>query len=74
MNVEEYCGYDATGLAQLIRSRQVSAAEVQQAAREAILRADDRLNAVVGEPFEQPLAYSENGPFAGVPFVVKDLV
>lgn len=74
MNVEEYCDYDATGLAQLIRSRQVSAAEVQQAAREAILRADDRLNAVVGEPFEQPLAYSENGPFAGVPFVVKDLV
>ena len=74
MRVEEYCEHDAIGLAQLIRSRQVSAAEVQQAAREAILRVDDRLNAVVGGPFEQPLAYREDGPFAGVPFVVKDLV
>jgi amidase len=74
MKVDEYSEYDATGLAQLIRSRQVTAAEVQQAAREAILRVDDRLNAVVGEPFEQPLAYREDGPFAGVPFVVKDLL
>ncbi len=74
MNVEEYSEHDATGLAQLIRARQVTAAEVQRAAREAILRVDDRLNAIVGEPFEQPLAYREDGPFAGVPFVVKDLV
>ena len=36
MNLSEYVQYDATGLAQLITSKQVSAQQVQQMARQAI--------------------------------------
>src|SRR5689334_4496930 len=74
MQFSEYASYDATGLAQLITSGQVSAQEVQQTAREAILAVNPKLNALVGELFDEPLPYSPTGPFAGVPFVMKDLI
>jgi amidase len=73
MHFAEYSEYDAVGLAQLIKSGQVSAQEVQQIARQAILAANPALNALVGALFEEPLPASTTGPFAGVPFVVKDL-
>lgn len=72
MNFSEYSEYDAVGLADLIKSGQVSAQEVQQLARQAILAVNPTLNALV-ELFEEPLSSSVIGPFAGVPFVVKDL-
>lgn len=74
MHVSEYSEYDAVGLAHLIKSGQVSAQEVQQVARQAILAVNPTLNALVGEIFEESLPSSSTGPFAGVPFVVKDLV
>lgn len=74
MEVHEYAGYDATGLAALIRAGEVTAREVQKAAREAIEAVNPELNAMVGETFREPLAYSEGGPFFGVPFLIKDLV
>src|SRR5215218_10493221 len=33
-----------------------------------------RLNALAAPPFEQPVAGAADGPFAGVPFLIKDLV
>lgn len=72
MHISEYREYDAVGLAQLIKSGQVSAQEVQQCAREAILAVNPTLNALVGELFEEALPASTTGPFAGVPFVIKD--
>ncbi len=72
MHISEYREYDAVGLAQLIRSGQVSAQEVQQVAREAILAVNPALNALVGGLFEEALPASTTGPFAGVPFVIKD--
>ena len=74
MNLSDYSEYDAIGLAQLIRSGQVSAHEVQQVARQAIEAVNPALNALVGELFDESLPYAANGPFAGVPFAIKDLV
>ncbi|MFL5701323.1 MAG: amidase [Ktedonobacteraceae bacterium] len=74
MHFSEYIEYDAVGLAHLIKSGQVSAQEVQQLARQAILAVNPTLNALVGELFEESLPSSTTGPFAGVPFVIKDLV
>ncbi len=73
MHFSEYIEYDAVGLARLIKSGQVSAQEVQQLARQAILAVNPTLNALVGELFEESLPSSTTGPFAGVPFVIKDL-
>jgi amidase len=74
VNLSDYCALDATALADLIRSGRVSAAEVEAAARRAIDAVNPRLNATVGPLFERPLDADARGPFAGVPFLVKDLV
>jgi amidase len=74
MNLSDYIEYDAIGLAQLMSSGQVSAPEVQQVARQAIEAVNPALNALVGELFDEPLPSAANGPFAGVPFVIKDLI
>lgn len=73
MNREDYAGRDATALAALIRGGEVSAAEVQAAARLALAELGPKLNAVVDGPWEQSLAYDPSGRFAGVPFALKDL-
>ncbi len=70
MDVSDYAACDATALAELIAARQVSAAEVRQAALQAIEQVEPELNAVVSGPFED--ATAGEGPFAGVPFGVKD--
>ena len=74
MELSDYVKYDAVGLAQLITSGQVSAHEVQQVAREAIEAVNPELNALVGDLFETPLPYAASGRFAGIPFLIKDLV
>jgi amidase len=73
MKLSEYVEYDAVGLARLITSGQVSAREVQQVARQAMQSVNPELNALVGELFDEPLPYAADGPFAGVPFAIKDL-
>jgi amidase len=75
---DEIAGLDAVGQAQLVRSGQVSAAELTGWAIERIERLNPTLNAVIAPAFETALA-SANGvrgeaPLAGVPFLVKDLV
>ena len=73
MKVEEYVAYDATGLAQEIRAGNVSAREVMQAAQAAAESVNPEVNAII-EMFDQPLEYAAEGPFAGVPFLIKDIV
>ena len=73
MRASEYSEYDAVGLAHLIKSGQISAQEVQELARQALLAVNPTLNALVGGLFDEPLSASTAGPFAGVPFAVKDL-
>ncbi|SCX59505.1 amidase [Klenkia marina] len=74
MDITEYRDLDATALAGLIRTGQVSADEVADTARAAVTAVDGELNALVGELFDAPLAHAPDGPFGGVPFAVKDLI
>ncbi len=69
---------DATAQADLVRRRQASPAELVAAAIERIERVNPRLNAVITPLFEQARAAAAaaslaDGPFRGVPFLLKDL-
>lgn len=73
MTPEVYARLDATALAALIRSGEATATEVLAAARVRIAEVSPEVNAVVElyeEPVEDPDA---TGPFAGVPFLLKDI-
>lgn len=72
LELRDYCGQDAVGLASLIRTRQVSAAEVEDTARRAVAAVNDDLNALTRPLFEPAQGYQTDGPLAGVPFLVKD--
>jgi len=74
---DEFASLDAIGLAGLVRQKQVKAIELVEAAIERIERLNPSLNAVVTPMFEQAresaLGKLADGPFAGVPFLLKDL-
>ena len=78
MGFVEYASYDGLGLAALVRERKVSARELVDEALARIERVNPRINAVVRVMAEQARATAETsppaGPFAGVPFIVKDFV
>ena len=72
----EYDALDATGLAELVASGEVSAPELVEACIARIEARDGPLNAVVDRQFTQArraAADTPAGPFAGVPFLMKDL-
>ncbi|AXB41814.1 amidase [Amycolatopsis albispora] len=69
--MDDYPKYDAVGLAALVREGQATPAELLDAARAQLARVNPRLNAVVREV--EPPATPADGPFAGVPFLLKDL-
>ncbi len=68
---------DATDQAALVRSGELTAAEAVQAAIDRAEQVGDQLNAIIHPRFERALAEAAeplgDGPFAGVPFVLKDL-
>ena len=72
MDLAEYRTHDATGLAALVADGQVSAAELLALARERAEAVNPRINAIVRDIPVEPEA-ERHGPFAGVPFLVKDL-
>jgi amidase len=72
VRVDEYAGHDAVGLRDLLHAGEVTEAEVEAAAREAIARVEPALNALAFPLFDVPLEHSADGPFAGVPFVLKN--
>lgn len=78
MHVHDYQQYDATGLAELIRRREVSQADIFEAAMAAIEELNPSLHAVVRTRFEkashESLQVSESSVFAGVPTLSKDLL
>jgi amidase len=77
MAFAEYDRYDASGLAQLVRRRQVSPRELVEAAISRIERHNPTLNAVVYKAYDEARAVAEkplpDGPFKGVPFLIKDI-
>lgn len=68
---------DATAMAARVRRGEVSPLELVEAAIAAIERVNPALNAVVHRMYDQARAAAKgplpDGPFRGVPFVVKDL-
>ena len=75
---DELSHLDATAQAELVRSRQASPLELVDAAIERIERINPELNAVITPLFESARAQATSdhlpdGPFRGVPFVLKDL-
>lgn len=77
MSLPEYSDYDGLGLAELVRKKQVTPAELVEAAIERIERHNPTLNAVVFKGYDdarrQAAADLPDGPFRGVPFLIKDL-
>ncbi len=78
MELSDYARYDGLALAELVRGKQVTAAEVLEAA---IARADQvnpAINAIIHRMDAAARADAGRAtlgaPFAGVPFLVKDLV
>ena len=75
---KEYDQYDALGLADCVRRGDVSAAELCEEAIKRIETINPQLNAVVTPMFEIGRQAARqtlpNGPFAGVPFLLKDLL
>lgn len=68
---------DATAQAQLVRDGEASAAELAEAAIARIEATNPELNAVIHPLFEEGLEAARgelpDGPFRGVPFLLKDL-
>ena len=76
MTFDDYIQFDGTGLAALIADGQVSAQEVFDAARNRVAHVNPEINAVVLDLFDDAAAAGidpRGGPFAGVPFLLKDL-
>jgi amidase len=73
----EYDRYDALGLAQLVRDKTISAAELLETAIAKVEAANPRINAIVHKLYDQAradvAAGLPQGPFTGVPFMLKDL-
>ena len=73
----ELAELDATDQAALVRKGEVSALELVEAAIERIERLNPELNAVIHEHFERAREQARgslpDGPFRGVPFLLKGL-
>jgi amidase len=75
---DEFAALDATAQAELVRRRAVSARDLVDAAIAQIERLNPQVNAVITPLFDQARAAASkplpDGPFAGVPFLLKDLI
>ncbi len=74
----DYGNFDALGLAELVRRRQIAPAELVEAAVARAERVNPRLNAIVTPLYDDArraaAAFADRpAPLAGVPFLVKDL-
>ncbi|WP_164016801.1 amidase [Pyxidicoccus trucidator] len=78
MHLDDYSRFDAVGLAELVRRKEVTPEELLETAVAAISRVNPKLNAVIDvrEAEARNLVKQglPEGPFRGVPFLVKDLV
>jgi len=77
MGFAEYDRFDAVGLAKLVRDGEVAPPELVDAAIARIERHNPALNAVVHKAYDEARATAAgalpNGPFSGVPFLIKDI-
>src|ERR1700716_3209082 len=78
MRPDEYLRHDALGLAALVHKGEVRAVELVEAAVALIEQVNGKVNAVVQKRYERARTVAEGplpeGPFTGVPFLLKDLL
>lgn len=76
--MKDYGNYDALGLAKLVSDGQVSPQELLDEAQARVDRVNPQINAVIRPMREQATAALKaglpQGPFTGVPFLLKDLM
>jgi amidase len=74
----EYANFDGLGLAELVRKKEVTPAELVEAAIERIEKYNPALNAVIYKMYEAARetvkGQLREGPFTGVPMLLKDLI
>ena len=76
MDLNQYLSSDATTLAGLVVDKEVTATELLALARQRAEQVNPKLNAIVTpltEVADARAAGTLEGPFAGVPFLIKDL-
>lgn len=77
MNLKEYASYDGIGLAALVAQKEITPKELAVTALAAIDAVNVRVNAVVETYDDRTIELDEttlgNGPFRGVPFLIKDV-
>ena len=76
MNFDDYRQHDALGLADLVARGEVSARELLDCALARAAAVNPALNAIVSpmhEIAQQAVRQPLTGPFAGVPFLIKDI-
>lgn len=77
MSFAEYDKHDGLGLAELVRNKDVTPLELAEEAIARIEKHNGKLNAVVHKAYDQARAQAQSdlpdGPFKGVPFLIKDL-
>jgi len=77
MKAEEFASFDGLGLAELVRGRHVSPSELLDAAVSQVEARNPELNAVVTKLYDHArfaiAAGLPDGPFTGVPYLLKDL-
>ena len=77
MAFKEYSSYDGLGLAELVRNKQVTPGELLDEAIARTAKVDPQINAVVVKHYDYAQRQIDNGlpdgPFTGVPFLLKDL-
>ena len=75
---DEFTGLDALAQAELVRTRQVTPRELVEAAIRRIEAVNPQINAVIRPMFDEALALADgplpDGPFRGVPWLLKDIV
>jgi amidase len=78
MQREEYIRYDGLGLAELVRKKEVSPSELAELSIGLIEEKNPALNAVICKMYDEgrKIAAGQNvdGPFCGVPFLIKDIL
>jgi amidase/6-aminohexanoate-cyclic-dimer hydrolase len=77
MVFKEYGSYDGVGLADLVRKKEVTPKELLDEALARTAKVDPQINAVVVKHYDYAERQIEkglpDGPFTGVPFLLKDL-
>jgi amidase len=77
ISLDEYCSRDAMALAELVRAGQVTSEDLVRTALAAVSLVNPHINAISqlypDEAVDEARGSLGNGPFLGVPFLVKDL-